>query len=94
MVELNESLSLQFANALGAGIGQHFFVGSTSASEHQGSSRRCSVFPDCAYQTEDDFFAVAQVMSGLSPVDVGAPPVPIVASEVRTGKSSRSECGL
>ena len=39
-------------------------------------------------------FAVAQVMSGLSPVDVGAPPVPIVASEVKTGKSSRSECGL
>ena len=93
MVELNESLSLQFVNALGDGIGQHFFVGSTSASEHQGSSRRCSGFP-IAHTKLRMIFAVAQVMSGLSPVDVGAPPVPIVASEVRTGKSSRSECGL
>ena len=39
-------------------------------------------------------FAIARVMFGLSPVEVGAPLVPIVASEVKTGKSSRSECGL
>ena len=42
---MDESLWSQFANALGDGIGQHFFAGSASTSRHQGS----------AFQTEDDF---------------------------------------
>ena len=38
-------------------------------------------------------FAVARVMYGLSPVDVGAPPVPMVVPEAKAVKSSRSEGG-
>ena len=39
-------------------------------------------------------FAVARVMFWLSPVDVGTPPVPIAASEIKAGKVSRSDGGL
>ena len=39
-------------------------------------------------------FAVARVMFWLSPVVVGAPSVPVAASEAKAGKVSRSEGGL
>ena len=77
---------------VGRGIGQCFVVGSPSANRRQRSHRDQG--SPIARTKLRMVFAVVRVMFGLSPVDVGAPLVPIAASEIKAGKVSRSEGGL